>query len=393
MTILTLPELTQSRTQPTTLNRGGLRAQLHTTLTTHGQRLSALELRPERDHQRPGVTAFAVDVSGSMTGQRAADLRAALISALQHLPPQEMVSVTTFASHAHTVAALQPAGTLTVPPFQTGGGTALYQGVYYAASSLDSPHAPAHPAHLRLVVMTDGHPSLGERRPAMLAQFGQDCASAGMQIHAIGLSGAYDPGALRALTGAGQGQLLHVSHSADLEAALLQLLATTRGNVACDLEIQGAVIGLSDDLNPGPLHIGAQRRTLLLRPEAGQITVTWRNLTGRTFSAHLLVGGGDDRAVQEAAEQAHGARLALRAARIAAQGDPQVGAALIRRYADHLQQRGSAQAGRYDELARLSDQLSTQGTDLTLFLNAEALACSQGLATTAQFSAETVTNS
>lgn len=382
MHIIKQPDiLHHAETPPSHLTCAGLNLQLHAARTRDGDLLAALNLRTHAPlPPRPGITAFAADLSGSMAGRPARALRESLDAAITQLHPEEYVSLTTFSSAAHTVVGLRPAREVgPLPILTTGGGTALYQGLYYAASSLDSPNAPRHPAHLRLVVITDGQPSLGEHRPAMIARLGAECAAAGMQVHAVGLNQAYDPGVLLALTTAGQGRLSHAAHPDDLQATLLKLLGQTTTTVASSLTVEGAVFGLDADSQPSALHICApEERLLLLRPTGPRLTVRWTELNGARHEAVLPFSGGDSQVVQRAAEQAHGARIARRAAEIAARGQAEVSAALLLNYAAQLQRSDAEQATVYRRQIGNS-AAPLDAINLTLGLTASAQALSQGL--------------
>lgn len=123
--------------------------------------------------RRPSRTAYVIDVSGSMTGDRIADLKRAFVSltggdspAFDRFLNREEVTVVPFSTKPHaarefTVPAENPGAALTeirryAEGLRVGGGTAIYDGLTTAYKIVGQKTAADPDRFTSIVLMTDG---------------------------------------------------------------------------------------------------------------------------------------------------------------------------------------------------------------------------------------------
>jgi Ca-activated chloride channel family protein len=119
--------------------------------------------KEKKDGGRPVVAVFVADVSGSMDGSRIAALQEALFTGADFITPETSVGLVTFSDEVTEVVPVAPFGlnqkaafVAAVEDLETGGGTAMYDGVLVGLKQLLEAAESIPDAKPILVVLTDG---------------------------------------------------------------------------------------------------------------------------------------------------------------------------------------------------------------------------------------------
>jgi Ca-activated chloride channel family protein len=118
---------------------------------------------------------------------------------------------------------------------QAGEGTALHEAVESGAAAVRRLFVPG--ARPKLLVLTDGEPSVGPRSLAEFRALGSKMAESGITVHALGLGRHYLPEILEALTGPSGTGFTHVDDAEGLAVALAALVAELFGEVGTDARV------------------------------------------------------------------------------------------------------------------------------------------------------------
>ncbi|MCP4873480.1 MAG: VWA domain-containing protein [Proteobacteria bacterium] len=162
--------------------------------------------------QRPVALAIVVDVSGSMAGTKIEDARAGAARLVERLGDDDLLSIVSFESAAHTVLEPSRLGEARIPASAAVeqltplGGTCMSCGLDVAYQLLEE--APT--THDRRVVLfSDGHANEGISAPEGLAAIVATARTAHtIASTTVGLGGAYDAPLLNLLAERGTGSHL-----------------------------------------------------------------------------------------------------------------------------------------------------------------------------------------
>ena len=175
---------------------------------------------PEPAQNRPPVNvAFVIDKSGSMSGPRIAQARAATILAISRLNPDDIASVVVF---DHRVDLLIPAqhvrdrGLFTdmVERIGTGGTTAIYDGVLRGG---DEALKSRNLGRLnRVVLLSDGQANVGPSRVDDFSRLGASLLAQGVSVSTIGLGLGYNEDLLLELARTSDGNHAFAREPSDL---------------------------------------------------------------------------------------------------------------------------------------------------------------------------------
>jgi Ca-activated chloride channel family protein len=210
-----------------------------------------LLLAPPMGEEGPVVPrdiAFVVDVSGSMSGQKLDQARAALRQALGTLRPQDRFRLVAFSTGVRnfrdgwspaTPEAVRDARSF-VDALDADGGTNI-------AGALDAVLGTAVPeGRLPLVLfLTDGIPSVGEARPDQIAA--NAAAHVGRnRVFTVGLGPDVNTYLLDRLATEGHGAAEYVAPDADVEVALGNLIGKLRRPALVNLRIVDSPVRFVD---------------------------------------------------------------------------------------------------------------------------------------------------
>ncbi len=127
---------------------------------------------------------------------------------------------------------------------RAGEGTALHEAVESGASAVRRLFIPG--ARPKLLVLTDGEPSVGPRSLADFRTLGSKVAESGMTLHALGLGRHYLPEILEALTGPSGTGFTHVDDPEGLPVAAAALVAELFGEVGTDARLYVRPTGFTE---------------------------------------------------------------------------------------------------------------------------------------------------
>jgi Ca-activated chloride channel family protein len=118
---------------------------------------------------------------------------------------------------------------------ETGSGTALHEAVDLGASALRRVLVPG--ARPKLLLLTDGEPSVGPNSLADFRQLGSKVAESGVTLHALGLGRHYLPEILEALTAPSGTGFSHADDAEALPTTVATIVTELFGEVASDARI------------------------------------------------------------------------------------------------------------------------------------------------------------
>ncbi|MDI3288973.1 FHA domain-containing protein [Polyangium sp. 15x6] len=206
--------------------------------------VSAALPEDERHERPPLALVFAIDVSASMWGQPMEQVVRSLERMVELLDPTDRVGIVSFSEGAEVVAELEQldaparrrlAGSLR--RIDPEGGTDMESGLRTSRSAL----GPRVPAERRgILLLSDGDPTLGDRRPEALAEiaasFREDAT-----VSTLGYGEEHNEDILRRIAVAGGGQYYYVRDPA-LCATELALAVGATGDAVAE--------GVSVDISP-----------------------------------------------------------------------------------------------------------------------------------------------
>ncbi|MDP7016242.1 MAG: VWA domain-containing protein [Pirellulaceae bacterium] len=146
-------------------------------------------------HRAPVNVAIVLDKSGSMSGQKIAEAKAAAIAAVERLGRQDIVSVVAYDS---TVRVVVPATKLSdkqsvinkIRQLDAGGSTALFAGVSKGAEEarkfIDKRRVN------RIILLSDGLANVGPKSPSELGRLGATLMKEGISVSTMGLGLDYN---------------------------------------------------------------------------------------------------------------------------------------------------------------------------------------------------------
>ncbi len=181
----------------------------------------------------PAHLALALDASSSMGGPPLAAALDAVRRLSERLGPQDRLAVVVFEREASVVFRAQSmtdeareklfARLAAVRP---GLGTNLAAGYKAAAEQLSSAFVPG--AKPRVLLLTDGYPSVGQLEAPRFEATARDLAGRGITTSTIGFGTGYDEELLRCVARAGDGGYHFVADPADLAGVLAEELRASQ---------------------------------------------------------------------------------------------------------------------------------------------------------------------
>ena len=220
---------------------------------------------PELEERQvlPRDITLAIDVSGSMKGEKLEQAKSAALWLLERLRARDRVNVLLFNDTVRRSAVEpQPANTENlgylhefVAAAKSGGGTALGDAIAAACSSSKEAGRVA-----LAVILTDGLPTVGEKRPEAILSFSRAGAERGLRTFAFGVGDDVDAALLEGVATAGAGSAEIFRPQGEIATRLRAFLSRTESPAIMDLrvEIDGRPV---DDLQPRPLpdiYLGEQ---------------------------------------------------------------------------------------------------------------------------------------
>jgi Ca-activated chloride channel family protein len=125
-----------------------------------------------------------------------------------------------------------------------GEGTALHEAVESGAAAVRRMFIPG--ARPKMLVLTDGEPSVGRRLLADFRELGSKVAESGITLHALGLGRHYLPEILEALTAPAGTGFTHVDDAEGLPVATAALVAELFGEVGTEARVHVRPLGFTE---------------------------------------------------------------------------------------------------------------------------------------------------
>ena len=195
--------------------------------------------------ERPPLhLVLAVDVSGSMAGDPITYVKVGLDRMLDHLEPEDTVSLVTYSGAADVVLDATPATELTTlkeafAGLDAGGPTNLYAGLFEAFELAE--------AHLdmtrqnRVILLSDGNATEGITDPAKMASLAAANAKLGVGLTTIGLGEEFDIETMRTLAEVGAGNFYFLEDPEAVKEVFTDEVKTFMVPIATDVTIALAV--------------------------------------------------------------------------------------------------------------------------------------------------------
>lgn len=185
--------------------------------------------------QQPVQLVLVIDRSGSMAGEKIARARAAALSFVDQLRPEDSMGVVTFGSNTTELPVLEAdeEGKTRMRSFISGivesGGTNISGGLDRAAALLGAAKAGGV---RRVVLMSDGQPTEGRTGVDELVKQVVDLHEKSLAITALGIGYDFNSTLMQRLAERGGGFYAYLDDPSRLEAVLALELAQARGAVA-----------------------------------------------------------------------------------------------------------------------------------------------------------------
>ncbi|AHF91347.1 von Willebrand factor A [Opitutaceae bacterium TAV5] len=264
---------------------------------------------PARADRPPVNLALVIDKSGSMSGEKIRQARAAALEAINHLSPDDIVSLVVFDSEVRT---LRPAARLgdgrqlrdAINEIAAGGMTALYGGVTQAAAELRKSAEPVssgsgareHSAGRilshRMLLLSDGAANVGPSSPDDLGRAGAALRREGISVTTIGLGLGFNEDLMTRLARRSDGNTYFVEHSADLPRIFSEELGDVLSVVARSVVVEvtfpegvrprhivgrdGSIDGQRARIDLGQVY-GGQEKFVLVEAEVSPAASSGRN--------------------------------------------------------------------------------------------------------------------
>lgn len=196
----------------------------------------------ERASTRPPIDlCIVLDHSGSMSGRKLEDAKAAAIEALRRLDRRDRFSLVAYESK---VATIIPAGPIEnrreleakINAIRPAGSTAMYDGLTRGAAELRK-QADGEFFH-RMLLISDGLANVGPAAASDFSALGNALEKESISVSSIGLGDDFAEATLSALSQAGQGNFYYAQEPAQLTGIFDQELGDVLNLVAKDAIIE-----------------------------------------------------------------------------------------------------------------------------------------------------------
>ncbi|MEE2789507.1 MAG: VWA domain-containing protein [Myxococcota bacterium] len=187
--------------------------------------------------------ALVLDTSGSMSGPKLRDVKAAAISLLKRLDGRDRVTLLSYSSHVSRLAIRRPMDDTGraelihhIIGLRAGGSTALGPAMLDAFSILRED--TLHPLMLRhAILMSDGLANVGERDPRRLGAQAQSAFHQGVSLSTMGVGLNYNEDLMTKVADMGGGRYHFIQDSAKITSVLNDELNGLVATVARDVRV------------------------------------------------------------------------------------------------------------------------------------------------------------
>jgi len=201
-----------------------------------------IEGRAAGDHTMPQIPTDLVvvlDRSGSMTGQKIADARAAIHHLISRLGPEDRFALVPFSNGAMTAIPLSyatPTATAgwshVVESIQAGGGTNMATGLRLGLHTIETARADSRAP--RVILISDG---LAAETRAELRNEATRAARGEFTLSAVGVGSDFDETLMSMIADAGTGNYFYLQDSRNLAEVFAAEFETARETVASGVAV------------------------------------------------------------------------------------------------------------------------------------------------------------
>lgn len=208
---------------------------------------------PAHRQRTPLAISLVLDRSGSMNGERLEAAKAALISAVERVHPDDVVSVIAFDGQVNVIAPPLPRArhyqlVHQVNAIESGGSTNLSGGWLRGRQHMEQALGmlgTLEGSSRRVVVLTDGHANAGITDPSTLVELARTARTMGITTTTIGVGEGYDDDLLRAMADAGGGNSWYVERPDQAQDVLAEelgnLLSVSAQGLSVTLTLEDSV--------------------------------------------------------------------------------------------------------------------------------------------------------
>ena len=184
--------------------------------------------------------SFVIDRSGSMQGDRIANVKKSLLAAFAKFRKTDRVSVVTFDTEAETIVASQPVTNLrairsAIRGVEVGGSTNLCAGLMLGYQNVQQHLDPRH--NNRVILLTDGNANQGIIDSEEIARKSIEFNQAGIDLSTIGLGQDFNHALIRRLARSGRGLVHFVGDEQDIEKVFVDELDGLLAGVARNVSV------------------------------------------------------------------------------------------------------------------------------------------------------------
>ena len=187
--------------------------------------------------------SLAIDSSGSMDGEKMEQAKGAALGLVKQLRQEDMVSIVSFSDTVKVHLAASRAGNFreaesAVKAIQVRGLTAMYEGL--EAASKQARQASRVPGMVnRVLLLTDGNPTVGKTSERDFVSLVQGMREAGITVTAVGIGTDYNEGLLQKIAETGGGMWHHIEEGKrDLAGIFQEQAAQMSGTVVANPELK-----------------------------------------------------------------------------------------------------------------------------------------------------------
>lgn len=200
--------------------------------------------------------ALVIDTSGSMSGHKIEQVRAALLEILDRIGPEDRFDLITFSGEARaTFGAMRTGSDLEAVDrarsiareLQANGNTNIHAALMLALDELSSRTEGGAGDRPRMVVfLTDGEATEGVTETGAILDAVAAASSSGVKIHSFGVGDSVNTTLLDGLGRASMGSTRYIRPSDDIEAVLSAFYGEIQAPVATGLELVAEGVDVRD---------------------------------------------------------------------------------------------------------------------------------------------------
>ncbi|MFH1808445.1 MAG: VWA domain-containing protein [Pseudomonadota bacterium] len=187
----------------------------------------------------PFAAVLVIDRSGSMAGVKIDDARDAALAFMRKLRDDDMIAVVSYGSDVTTDLRLSPVRDVRdlaqrrVMSIDAGGGTNIGGGLRAAIRELATTSMPR-----RVLLISDGRPTEGERNPVRLAAIAGDGREQGLTFSSMGVGLDYDENVMERIAIRGGGGFYHLRKTSALASILAKEFQAVESLVASRVRLR-----------------------------------------------------------------------------------------------------------------------------------------------------------